>query len=217
LLIAALRLVGGGDPRDRETSGPPPLPAFRVGLLAGAIGYGAMIAWLIAPAGPVGWALLVLIQGAWLGGWALLVTRWLQSDLLPVIAALTWVGMDTLRGRVPLSGFRWGELAYSQVDNAWFVPLGRVLGGSGITLMVVLIGVAGLEAMLALRSGDRIDPPRPPLIQVVGATLLTTLITVGPPVTSGSLDVLAVQGNDIRHWIEQPPLAPWSSRPTSAI
>jgi len=208
VLVVALRVAGGGDVRDRRATAPSAGVASALGVIAGGVGYGAMIAWLIAPAGPVGWALLVLIQGAWLGLWAALVTRWLQSDLLPVIAALAWVGMDTLRGRVPLSGFRWGELAYSQVDSAWFVPLGRVLGGSGITFAVVLIGVAALESLLALRTGDRTDPPRAPLIQVVGATLLTTLITVGPPATAGSIDVLAVQGNDIRHWIQQPPLAP---------
>ena len=177
-------------------------------LLAGAVGYGAMISWLIAPAGVLGWALLVAVQAAWLGLWALLITPHLHRPLLPVLAAAAWVGMDMLRGLVPLSGFKWGALAYSQVDVAWFVPFGRVVGASGITFIVVGLSIALVDGLLGMRAGDREDPPRAPLVQAVGLALVVTLVTVGPPPTSGSLAVLAVQGNDIEHWVTPDPQAP---------
>ncbi len=208
LLIAALRLAGGGDPRDRATSGPRALSAFRLGLLAGSIGYGAMISWLIAPAGALGWALLVLVQAAWLGLWSLMIARWLRSPWLPVIGALSWVGMDMLRGLVPLSGFRWGALAESQIDGSWLLPIVRVLGASGATFIVVLVGIGLIEGLLGIWGGDRETPPRAPLVQAVGGALIATLITVGPPMTEGSLDVVVAQGNDVRHWVAQVPNPP---------
>jgi apolipoprotein N-acyltransferase len=207
-LLTALRLAGGGVAMDRSAPSPRLLPALGLGALAGALGYGPMISWLIAPAGIVGWSLLVGVQAAWLGLWAVLVAPWLRSRLLPLVAAGLWVGMDVLRGEVPLSGFSWGTFAYAFAGFDWFVPLGRVLGASGITLAVVLLSVAGLETALAMWGGDREHPERAPILQLVGVTLVVSLVTLGPPATAGSLDVLAVQGNDIRHWVAQPPAAP---------
>jgi apolipoprotein N-acyltransferase len=208
LLVVALRLAGGGDPRDREAAPPRVGGAFVLGSLAGLVGYGPMIWWLVAPAGLLGWGLLVAIQALWLGLLAALVAPWLRSHWLPLIVGGLWVGMDALRGQIPLSGFGWGTLAYAQVGTGWFTPLGRLLGANGITLAIVVVSVAALESMLAMWGGDRERPPRSPLVQLVGAALITTLVTVGAPATEGSLDVVAVQGNDIRHWIEQPPDAP---------
>jgi apolipoprotein N-acyltransferase len=208
LLVAALRmtsgvgaLVPGGrlDVRVRTV-----LPA----LVAGLVGYGAMISWLIAPAGALGWALLVLVQAAWLGLWALLVAPHAHRALFPLLAAAAWVGMDTLRGIVPLSGFKWGALAYSQVGVDWFVPFGRVVGASGITFVIVALSIALVDGLVGMRIGDREDPPRAPLVQAVGLALIVTLVTVGPPPTEGDLDVLAVQGNDIEHWVSQDPDPP---------
>jgi len=208
LLVAAMRVASGGRIHDRDVRPQRVLRPAIPALVAGVLGYGAMISWLIAPAGIVGWALLVLVQAGWLMLWAMLVVRHLHRPAMPAIAALLWVGMDTLRGVVPLSGFSWGALGYSQVDVAWFTPLGRVLGASGVTFAVVLIGLAFTEALIGMRVGDREDPPRAPLVQVVGGALLVTLLTVGPPATSGTLDVLAVQGNDIEHWDAPDPDAP---------
>ena len=203
LLIAALRAAGGGRIWDVHAAAPTLPRAVMPGLVAGAIGYGAMISWLIAPAGVLGWALLVAVQAAWLGLWGLVVARFVTHPALPIIAAGAWVGMDTLRGFVPLSGFSWGALAYSQVDVAWFVPLGRVVGASGVTFVVVALGIALIETVLVMWTGDREHPSLPPIVQAVGLTLVVTLVTVGPPPTDGTLDVLAVQGNDIEHWVQQ--------------
>ena len=203
LLVAAMRLISGDGvllPSARVTvSARTAVPA----VVAGLVGYGAMISWLIAPAGVLGWALLVLVQALWLGLWALLVGPHLHRPLMPLLAAAAWVGMDTLRGLVPLSGFSWGALAYSQVGVDWFVPLGRVVGASGVTFVVVLLSVALVDGLIGMWAGDREDPPRAPLVQAVASALAVTLVTVGPPPTEGSIDVLAVQGNDIEHWIQQ--------------
>ena len=203
LLVAAMRAAGGGGPFDRDTPVRRDLRSILPVVITGLVGYGAMISWLIAPAGVLGWALLVLIQAAWLGLWSALVATHLHRPTLPLLAAAAWVGMDTLRGIVPLSGFSWGALAYSQVQVAWFVPLGRTLGASGVTFVVVALGVALVDGLIGMWAGDREDPPRAPLAQAVGLALAVTLVTVSAPPTAGSLDVLAVQGNDIEHWVQQ--------------
>lgn len=210
LLVASWRLLGAGDARVVDAPVAPAGATVLVALVAGAVGYGGMIAWLVAPAGAIGFSLLVLIQAGWIVVWALVVRPFVAWRIFPMIAAAAWVGMDTLRGEFPLSGFRWGSLADSQVDGAWLLPLARVLGASGVTFVVVLIGVALMDALLGMWLGDREHPPQAPIVQAVGTALLVTLITVGPPPTDGTLDVVAVQGNDIRHWVaqvENPPLS----------
>lgn len=203
LLVAAMRTSSGGGPMDRLTPVRRDARVIVPALIAASLGYGAMISWLIAPAGALGWALLALIQALWLALWAAVVAPHLHRPSMPIIVAAAWVGMDTLRGIVPLSGFSWGALAYSQVGVAWFVPFGRTVGASGITFVVIGLSTALIDGLIGMRSGDREDPPRAPLVQAVGLTLIVTLVTVGAPPTQGSLDVLAVQGNDIEHWIRQ--------------
>jgi apolipoprotein N-acyltransferase len=208
LLITAVRVMSGGGAQSPQgevrRSALNLVPAF----VAGLIGYGAMISWLIAPAGMLGWFLLALVQALWLALWMALVVPHLHRPLMPLLAAAAWVGMDVLRGLVPLSGFSWGALAYSQVGVAWFVPLGRVLGASGITFVVVALSLAFIDGLIGMRTGDRENPPRAPLVQAVGLALLVTLVTVGPPATEGRIDVLAVQGNDIEHWVSPDPDPP---------
>lgn len=203
LLVAAMRAAQGGGILDRATPARRTVTTALPAAIAGAVGYGAMISWLIAPAGLLGWALLVLVQAAWLGLWSVLVAPHLHRPAMPLLAAAAWVGMDTLRGLVPLSGFSWGAIAYSQVDVAWFVPLGRTLGASGVTFVVIALSIALVDGSIGMWMGDREDPPRAPLVQAVGLSLAVTLITVGAPATDGSIDVVAVQGNDIEHWVQQ--------------
>ena len=208
LLVAAVRAAGGGDPRQPRVAAVRRPAVLLPPLVAGLVGYGATIAWLIAPAGLLGWGLLVLIQAAWFVAWAMVVVPWLHRPVGPLLVAGVWVGMDALRGLLPLSGFRWASLGYSQVDVAWLHPTARVLGASGVTFVVVLLSVALVDGLLRMRAGERERPPRAPLAQAVGVTLAVTLVTVGPPATDGSLDVLAVQGNDIEHWVAPDPQAP---------
>ncbi len=187
-----------------------------MGFTAGLIGNLLLVEWVSNRAGVVAWLLLALVGAAW---WALLaeLLAWLlQRRWTIVLAPLVWVGIDAWRGSWPFSGFAWGTLGVSQVDNAWLVPIGRVLGEKGLTLVVVAVSlfawVAVRDGLLAHRAGtapgggDRAWRRR--LEDASGAStfgtggvvlvlLAVTLVTVAPPPEVGRLDVLAVQGNDL--------------------
>jgi apolipoprotein N-acyltransferase len=185
------------------------LTASALGTLAGLVAYGPMLRWLIAPAGLLGWGLLALIQAVWVGVWAAFIRPWVRSPWLAPVAALTWTGMDAWRALVPLSGFEWGSIAYAHAADPFLLPVARTLGARGITFLVVLFGVALLEVLVAWRAGAGRPRGRTVAVPLILLVVVIALRAVPPPPTQGSLDVLVVQANDIRHWVapvSDPPL-----------
>lgn len=184
--------------------------AGRLGALTGAAWFGPMLTWLILPAGYLAWGLLVLIQVGFVAVLAVVLRPWLASRWLPLVAAVAWVGMDAWRAIFPLGGFEWGAISYAHVDGSWMLPVARILGGRGLTLLTVLISVAAVEvvrsSLAAVRERGDVPVERAltatnvPVGFLVGGLLLSVLITIEPPAEVGRLDVLAVQGNDIRHF-----------------
>jgi apolipoprotein N-acyltransferase len=187
----------------------------RLGALMGAVAFGPMLSWLILPAGFIGWGLLVAVQVVWTALLGALLVPLLAWRSFPILAAIVWTGIDAWRAIVPLNGFEWGAIAYAHADGSWMLPLARLTGGRGITLLVVLIGVA-LAAVVrsgfgAVRSRDGMpveDALRVtnlPVAFLVGGLLVSVLATIEPPAEEGTLDILAVQGNDRRHWEDPTP------------
>ncbi len=214
LLIAAL----WADCSD-ETPRRPWVRAAWIGGVTGIVAFGPMLSWLIvAPAGVLGWSLLVLVQAAWFAVLGV-VLRWvLDHRLLPLLAATIYTGVEAWRGIVPLNGFEWGGLAYAHVEGSWMLPLARILGGRGITFLVVLIGIAAAVAVRVVvhhlrEHGARameggFSSARLPIALLVTGLLASILITIEAPPEEGTLDVLAVQGHDIRQWEETVPDRP---------
>ncbi|MBW3619773.1 MAG: apolipoprotein N-acyltransferase [Actinobacteria bacterium] len=185
--------------------------AFRWGLLAGVAAYAPMLAWLVRPAGYLGWVLLVLIQAAFLGLLAVLLRPVVRTPWVVLAAPVLWAGMDAWRGVFPLGGFEWGSIAYAAVEGSWMLPLARLVGGRGITVLTVLVGALAFEAgrrvhaaVTAVPTGGSVEQLRDglpaaqrPLVGLAVALLVSVLATIEPPATTGeSLDVLVVQGND---------------------
>lgn len=210
LLVAALWT----DAAARHGSGRRPR-GFRLGMVAGAAAFAPMLSWLILAAGYVGWGLLVLVQVLWMGLLATLLSPFRDRLWLPLAAAALWTGIDAWRAIWPIGGFEWGAIAYAHVDGSWLLPVARLVGGRGITFLTVLIGVAAALAVRttwhAVRGRDggavehALGRTRWPLAWLVGGLLLSVLAVVEPPEEDGSLEVLAVQGNDRRHWEDDSP------------
>lgn len=144
------------------------------------------------------WLALGLIQVFYVVAWAGLIAgsrRWTGSLWVRVpFFALTWAGVEQLRGCFPYTGFPWAYVAYSQVDS----PLGRLakLGGevavSGATMAVAVL----LAAAFSLSSQQ--VGKRPRLIAGGVAVLIFLLpftIPLPKAATSGKLGIAAIQGN----------------------
>ncbi|MEX2549201.1 MAG: apolipoprotein N-acyltransferase [Nitriliruptoraceae bacterium] len=185
--------------------------AFRLGAVAGLTTFAPLLQWLILPAGVLGWGLLVVIQAVWVGLLAALLRPALAWRTLPLVTAVVWTGIDAWRALLPLNGFEWGAIAYAHVDGSWLLPTARLLGGRGITFLVVLIGAAAAVAVRttwrAVRARGEGDLPddldrstRIPLALLTGGLLASVLLTIEPPAEVGAVDILAVQGNEVRHW-----------------
>ncbi len=209
-LIAALWL--DADARSAEGRRP---RAARLGGLAGAVTFAPMLSWLILPADYIGWGLLVAVQVAWMALLAVLLTPFLQGRWLPLIGAVVWTGIDAWRAIWPLGGFEWGAIAYAHVDGSWMIPVARLVGGRGITFLVVVMSIAGAmvirQTWVSVRG--RGDSPMEqalsattwPIAWLVGGLVVSVLAVVDPPPEDGQLDILAVQGNDRRHWEDPSP------------
>lgn len=189
-------------------------PAWTVGGLAGGLGHGILLWWLVLPAGYLGWGLLTLVHVGW---WALLaaVVRWApRGPVRPLVVAVVWVGIDAVRGVVPLNGFAWGTLGAATVDLPWLAPLARIAGEKAITLAVVLLSVGAWEALrrpveaargpdgqLAWpRVRDHLRAANAGVAWLAGTGLVVTMATVGPPPSTGSADVLLVQPSGPSAW-----------------
>ncbi len=133
------------------------LPAWMVGGIAGLVTNLALLHWLRFRATVVAWLVLALIMAAWMAVLAILMARLLQRRWTIVAIPFVWVGIDTWRGSWPFDGFGWASLGISQVNNEWIVPLGRVVGEKGYTLVVVALSLSAWLAVrdaLAARRGD---------------------------------------------------------------
>jgi apolipoprotein N-acyltransferase len=180
------------------------------GLIAGIVGFAPMLWWLVLPAGVVAWMLLTLSQALAVALFAWTVHRWVRSHWIVVVAPLVWTGAEAWRAAVPLGGFGWGELAYAAVDSGWLLPLARIGGGRLLTLVVVIIGTLVFDAYRRARvaleglpgtARDRIAASlphaQPALLGLGGVLVLVALAAPEAPPESGTVDVLAVQGNDL--------------------
>ena len=180
--------------------------------VAAAVGFGAMLAWVVQPAGYVGWTLLVLVQVAWWSVMGAVIAGLPTSPTLrPILVAIAWVGVDAARGIVPLNGFAWGTLGAATVDLPWLASLARLAGEKAMTLAVVVLSVAAWEALrgpldaardattgrvLWPRVRQALPAGRTGAAWLGGAALVVTLATIEPPAPTGEADVLVVQANE---------------------
>lgn len=104
---------------------------------------------------------------------------------------VTWVAAEFVRSKVPLGGFAWGGLGYSQHDNLWLLRLTSITGVWGVSFIVLL--VAAVIAEVVRGEGDA---KRRLAMVVVAAVILGAPGLVPVPTPDGQTATVAmVQGN----------------------
>ncbi len=137
------------------------------------------------------WLVLSLLEALFLGLLALVWRCLRRRRWWPVAFAVTWAGVECLRGVVPFGGFPWGTLAFGLVDSA-VVRYGR-LGGTVLVSLVVVLTVAVVVDLV-----ERRDRSIAGIALGAAAAALILASAVLPAGTAGAADsarVAAVQGD----------------------
>lgn len=177
------------------------------GSLAAAAFFTPLLYW-IAVVEPIALPLLVVSQTATLAAYVAGLAVWGSRPLRPLAVVVWWVALEAVRSAAPWGGFPWGVLGYTQHDGGLLLPLARTLGVLGVSAACAAVAAAvegGLHRVRVLRdaeagvSGEAVFAVlRTPLIAVL--VILVGAVVVGgdpPPEGGRTLDVAAVQGNDI--------------------
>ena len=183
--IAPLLALAAG-----ESAGRGALLAFVFGLGF----FGALLYW-ISIIGFLGWAALIVLQAAFLGLFGCLwapISRIGGSAARIGLGAAVWVAIEFLRSRVPVGGFTWGQLAQSQTEVDWFLPVAAIGGGWLVAAFVVALNGAVVEIVSQARSHQR--PALIPALMLVALFVIPVAVpdseAAGEPVK-----VAIVQGN----------------------
>ncbi|HEY8339060.1 MAG TPA: apolipoprotein N-acyltransferase, partial [Egibacteraceae bacterium] len=171
------------------------------GLLAGAVCFAALLAWIVR-FGVLPFLLLVLLEAAFIGAFVAGLAAWGTRPWRPLVAAVWWVAVEVARSSWPFGGLPWGQLGLTQHDGGPLLPLARTLGVYGVSLACAAVAVCVEEAWQRLRRRERrgwrslVVALRTPALALV--VVLAVAVVAGgspPPATGRRLDVAAVQGN----------------------
>ncbi len=141
-----------------------------VGAVYGFIFFGSLLSWLaqlelIA-------LILVPVEAVFFVayGWWLVKYNDRSSGVWLTLAVGGWAFMELIRYHFPTGGFEWGAAGYALSDVAVLADPAPLIGGSGLTVLVVLL--SGLGALAVTRRWD------PSLWWAVGAIGLIAVLTV---------------------------------------
>jgi apolipoprotein N-acyltransferase len=167
---------------------------FAYGYAAG-LGYLLpLLPWVGIYVGALPWVALAAFEAVAVGLFGVGVALVGRRPGAPVWIACAWVTTEALRSRVPLGGFPWGRLAFSQPQGP-LLALASLGGAPGLSFTVALMG-AGAASLLTRR-------PRP-VVTTVGGVLavalpvlvaLTLTPTLDNPASATSTSVAVIQGN----------------------
>jgi apolipoprotein N-acyltransferase len=173
--------------------------AIGFGLITGIIFYGGSMHWLTHVT-TVGWLLLVPMEAVYLSVFALLVYFGMKSQR-PVYFQIVWIALawtvtEFLRSEMPIVGFGWNSLAYSQAPYVPLIQFAKVLGAYGLGFLITLVNACLLFAWFKRRD-------RKTALSLVGVVILIMgglwgfgKITLAKPEAPGEyLRISVVQGN----------------------
>ena len=168
--------------------------AWSLGCLFGAVFFAALLTWMMN-LGVLAWLALVATQVPFAGLLGVLVALAWRYPGGVVTVPCAWVAVEALRGRLPLGGFPWGRLGFSQADS----PLAALAAVGGIPLLgAVVAGLGTAAAAAALTHAHRV---RVRVACVAGSVAVAVggawLVPVGTATSASAngLMLAVVQGN----------------------
>ncbi|MGH2694619.1 MAG: apolipoprotein N-acyltransferase [Actinomycetota bacterium] len=157
--------------------------------------FGTLLYW-IALVGYLAWAVLVLVQAAFLGAfgalWGIASRRLGGIGGVPLAAAL-WTAIEFLRSIFPVGGFTWGQLAQSQHELDWMLRAASFGGAWAVAFVVVFANASVAHGWSRLRASAWGRGAASGVVAILALALPATfpaLASEGPPVR-----VAIVQGN----------------------
>jgi len=130
-----------------------PRQGFWLGMAYGLVFFGGLMWWLMNL--ELLALILIPVQALFLAvyGWWLARYRDSTPGIWLTLAVGGWAAMELIRYQHPVGGLEWGAAGYALSDNALTRMPAMVLGTTGLTVFVVLIGA--ILALLATRDGGR--------------------------------------------------------------
>lgn len=190
--------------------------ASTMGLIGGLSFYLSQIEWLSLYLGPVPWFALSILESlifaigmtAIAAVWAMVEHRFGGGATSKIVAAFSvssiWTAREWVSISLPYGGFPWSRLVQTQSES----PLANwvsVIGFSGLTFIVALIGVLAAMILTELSSPDlqknsdrfKAFEFRSIAISLIALLFILPTLVIKPSIESeaGSLTVAAVQGN----------------------
>lgn len=116
-----------------------------VGFVYGLTFFLVLLPWMTV-IGTDAWILLAAYCALWNAAFGSLVGPLSRLRGGTLWVASGWVVMEALRGRIPLGGFPWGEIAFSQ-GNSPLAATTSIAGMAGVTFLIVWIAALAIESI----------------------------------------------------------------------
>ena len=143
-----------------------------LGLVQGLAFFAPLLSWSGTYVGAFPWLALAVSQALFLAALGAATAAVSRFRLWPLWTAALWVLDEALRGRLPLGGFPWGRLGFSQTDGP-FLSLaaygGVPLVGFAVALTGTLLAAAVLALAHAWRAADGDPAGRGPAVRTAAA------------------------------------------------
>lgn len=170
---------------------------FAWGSASGLVTFAPLVWWMLNVE-LLAWLLLAPSQALFTGFATALLACWGHRAWRAPIAVAVWVAFEQLRSEAPFGGFPWGLVGYSQADGGSLLGVARLGGVLAISALLVGLAAAADSVWVRLRAGTTDGLGRTVAPALGGIGVIAVVATAGavsaPPPTTGSIDVMAIQG-----------------------
>ncbi|MBI3313210.1 MAG: apolipoprotein N-acyltransferase [Candidatus Omnitrophica bacterium] len=118
-----------------------------LGLITGLIYFGLSLHWLIYVS-TFGWVFVAFLETSFLliFCWAAFRFLRLENYLIQALGiALAWMSVEIFRSEMPVFGFGWNLIAYSQSDYLWMIQAANTVGAYGLGFVIAFVNVCLMQ------------------------------------------------------------------------